>query len=192
MAMDPDSPGSVEEQLRELRSRVQILEDTLRARGVALPVTQRIAPPPYVETPATPSVMAAEQHAAEPIAGSASAYAPIPPPAFAATSAEKRDTRSLESRVGSQWFNRIGILAILIGMAWFLKFAIDNEWIGPLGRVVIGLIAGVGLIVWSERFRAKYYTAFSYSLKAVGTGVLYLSLWASFSLYHLIPAPVAF
>ena len=77
-------------------------------------------------------------------------------------------------------------------MAWFLKFAIDNEWIGPLGRVVIGLIAGAGLIVWSERFRAKNYIAFSYSLKAVGTGVLYLSLWAAFSMYHLVPAPVAF
>ena len=102
------------------------------------------------------------------------------------------DTRSLESRVGSQWFNRIGILAVLIGMAWFLKFAIDNEWIGPLGRIVIGLIAGAGLMAWSERFRAKNYVAFSYSLKAVGTGVLYLSLWAAFSMYHLIPSSVAF
>jgi len=190
--MDPDSPGSVEEQLRELRSRVQIIEDTLRARGVAFPVSQKIAPPPTVHTTESPDATIAAQHAAEPVAVPAAAYAPIPPPAFSAKSAEKRDTRSLESRVGSQWFNRIGILAILIGMAWFLKFAIDNEWIGPLGRVVIGLMAGVGLIVWSERFRAKNYTAFSFSLKAVGTGVLYLSLWASFSLYHLFPAPVAF
>ena len=45
------------------------------------------------------------------------------------------DDRSLESRIGSQWFNRIGILAVLIGVAWFLKLAIDNHWIGPLGRV---------------------------------------------------------
>jgi len=188
--MDPDSPGSVEEQLRELRSRVQILEDTLRARGVALPVSQKIAPPPPVQAPAVPSAVVAAQTIEQP--AQAVAYAPIPPPSFAAASIGKRDTRSLESRVGSQWFNRIGILAILIGMAWFLKFAIDNEWIGPLGRVVIGLIAGAGLIVWSERFRAKNYIAFSYSLKAVGTGVLYLSLWAAFSLYHLVPAPVAF
>ena len=34
---------------------------------------------------------------------------------------------------------------MLIGMAWFLKLAIDNHWIGPLGRVLVGLIAGVGL-----------------------------------------------
>jgi len=189
--MDPDSPGSLEEQLRELRSRVQILEDTLRARGVALPVAQRVAASHPVEAAAPPNVAAATQHAAKPVAAPAIPYVP-PPLSFAATPVATRDTRSLESRVGSQWFNRIGILAILIGMAWFLKFAIDNEWIGPLGRVVIGLIAGAGLIVWSERFRAKNYIAFSYSLKAVGTGVLYLSLWAAFSMYHLVPAPVAF
>ena len=33
---------------------------------------------------------------------------------------------------------------------------------------------------WSERFRTRGYAAFSYSLKAIGSGVLYLSLWAAF------------
>jgi uncharacterized membrane protein len=100
--------------------------------------------------------------------------------------------RSLESQIGSQWFNRIGILAVLIGMALFLKLAIDNHWIGPLGRILIGLAAGAGFITWSERFRHRGYSAFAYSLKAVGSGILYLSLWAAFSLFHLIPAGVAF
>ena len=36
----------------------------------------------------------------------------------------------------------------------------------------------------------KGVSAFSYSLKAVGSGVLYLSLWAAFQLYHLLPANV--
>ena len=81
---------------------------------------------------------------------------------------------------------------MLIAAAWFLKLAIDNHWIGPLGRVLIGLVAGAGLIAWSERFRTRGYGAFSYSLKAVGSGVLYLSLWAAFSLYHLVDSTVAF
>jgi uncharacterized membrane protein len=98
---------------------------------------------------------------------------------------------SLENRLGSQVFNRIGIVALLIGTTWFLKLAIDNHWIGPLGRILIGLIAGAGIILWSERFRRQGVTAFSYSLKAVGSGALYLSLWAAFQLYHLLPAPVA-
>ena len=38
---------------------------------------------------------------------------------------------SLESRIGSQLFNRVGIVALLVGMAWFLKYAIDQQWLGP-------------------------------------------------------------
>jgi uncharacterized membrane protein len=98
----------------------------------------------------------------------------------------------LESRIGSHWLNRIGIAAVLIGVAYFLKFAFDNNWIGPAGRVSIGLLAGIAVVVWSERFRLHGYKVFSHSLKAVGIGVLYLSLWAAFHVYALIPSGVAF
>jgi uncharacterized membrane protein len=105
----------------------------------------------------------------------------------------RRDARpSLESRIGSQLFNRIGIIALLVGVAWFLKFAIDNHWIGPAARVLIGLGAGIGIIAGSEWFRKRNYKGFSYSLKALGTGILYLSLWAAYTLFGLIPAWTAF
>ncbi len=98
----------------------------------------------------------------------------------------------LESRIGSHWLNRIGIAALLIGVSYFLKYAFENNWIGPAGRVTIGLLAGVAVGVWSERFRSRGYRTFSYSLKAVGIGTLYLSLWAAFQVYSLIPSEVAF
>jgi len=98
----------------------------------------------------------------------------------------------LEKTIGQYWLNRIGIVAILIGVSYFLKYAFENNWIGPSGRVVIGLLTGIGLVLWSESFRAKGYQAFSYSLKAVGIGTLYLSLWGAFQVYHLIPAAAAF
>ncbi len=100
--------------------------------------------------------------------------------------------QDLESRIASHWFNRIGITAVLIGVSYFLKFAFENNWIGPTGRVAIGLLAGIAIVIWSERFRAKDYKAFSYSLKAVGIGTLYLSLWAAFQVYHLVGSGVAF
>jgi len=98
----------------------------------------------------------------------------------------------LESRIGSHWLNRIGIAAVLIGVSYFLKYAFDNNWIGPAGRVTIGLLAGISVVIWSERFRTHGYQIFSYSLKAVGIGVMYLSLWAAFHVYSLIPSGVAF
>jgi uncharacterized membrane protein len=98
---------------------------------------------------------------------------------------------SLENRIGSQLFSRIGIVALLVATTLFLKWAIDNHWIGPIGRIAAGLVAGAAIVVWSEHFRKTGFNAFSYSLKAVGSGVLYLSLWAAFQLYHLLPASAA-
>src|SRR5258708_1480166 len=121
---------------------------------------------------------------------------PIPPPPYVPsrvkTAFKTKPEADLESRIGSHWLNRIGITAVLIGLSYFLKFAFDNNWIGPAGRVAIGLLAGIAVVVWSERFRAKDYKAFSYSLKAVGIGTLYLSLWAAFQIYNLIPSSAAF
>lgn len=186
--MDSEHSGKLEDDVRELRARVQRLEHALDRQGILAgewrapsasaeriaerpaPVTVPASPPPSRPSPVVP---------------------PPVMPRFEARQQEEPE-RSLESRIGSQWFNRIGIFAVLIGMAWFLKYAIDNHWIGPTGRVLIGLLAGIALIVWSERFRARGYAAFSYSLKAVGSGILYLSLWAAFSLYHLVPGTVAF
>ena len=61
-----------------------------------------------------------------------------------------------------------------------------------MGRVLIGLLAGAAFIGWSERFHKRGYAVFSYSLKAIGSGTLYLSLWAAFQLYGLMPAGAAF
>jgi uncharacterized membrane protein len=213
--MNPDFSGSVENEVVELRARIGRIEEALRRRGVVLddqPVAaqaglaQSIATEPVaaqpVDTGQAPrtepvhaSVYAPPQAAAYQQTASAESAFSTPMPAIGVSQLAPETPQaeqSLENRIGSQWFNRIGILAVLIAMAWFLKLAIDNHWIGPLGRVLIGLVAGAGLIAWSERFRNRGYSVFSYSLKAVGSGVLYLSLWAAFSLFHLMPSGAAF
>src|SRR5208337_3602621 len=171
--------------VRDLATRVERLEHKLGDEGIAAepparaeihppsappPPLRPLPPPPPYPLVSTPTV------------------APSPAPQFA-TAAPEGD---LESRIGSHWLNRIGISAVLIGVSYFLKFAFDNNWIGPTGRVSIGLLAGIAVVVWSESFRARGYKIFSYSLKAVGVGVLYLSLWAAFQVYGLIPSVVAF
>jgi uncharacterized membrane protein len=122
----------------------------------------------------------------------------VPPPLISLSEVNRlgrlsrRPEVDLERRIGQYWLNRIGIVAVLTGISYFLKYAFESNWIGPSGRVGIGILAGIALILWSERFRAKGHPAFSYSLKALGLGALYLSLWAAFQVYHLIPAEVAF
>lgn len=191
--MEPDDRVALQEQIDALKARLSSLENAVRGRTAVRPAPVR-SPVPAAEYALEPHFPLAPMSV--PLAS------PSPEPAFVAASGEEasprtpaaagvRQNHSLESRIGSQWFNRIGILAVLVGMAWFLELAIDNHWIGPLGRVVIGLLTGIGLIGWSGRFRRTGYRVFAYSLQALGSGILYLSLWAAFSVYHLLPSGVA-
>ena len=102
------------------------------------------------------------------------------------------DSSNLEGKIGGLWLNRIGIIATLFGVAYFLKLALDKSWISSGVQVGLGLLIGVAVVAWSERFRRKGYAPFSYSLKAVGLGAMYLSFWASSQYYHLVPAELAF
>jgi uncharacterized membrane protein len=170
---------AIRQLLGELTARIYRIERRLGMEaqlGVErrAPATPAAAPPPSVEQAAPPPDRPA---------------VPYPKPSPMSPTAPAAD---LESRIGSHWLNRIGIAALLIGISYFLKFAFDNNWIGPAGRVTIGILAGIAIVIWSERFRAKNYKAFSYSLKAVGIGALYLSLWAAFQVYRLTPSSVAF
>ena len=164
--------------LGELTARVFRIE-----RALNLEPDRTVEAGPAVHAP-TPS----------PAAGDLKPPAQIPPgiPPKPAQVSGIRSSKDLESRIGSHWLNRIGIAAVLIGVSYFLKFAFDNNWIGPAGRVTIGLLAGIAIVVWSERFRRRGYQIFSYSLKAVGIGILYLSLYAAFQIYNLVPSGVAF
>ncbi len=199
--MNPNNPGSLEDQVGELRSRVLQLEQALQAYGIVAP--KAVPAPPVAAAPSIGVQAGLPQPpipAAPPVAGPPQpaqvwpSQPPVAPPHFGYPThqASQKDQQSLENRIGSQWFNRVGILAMLIGVAWFLKLAFDNHWIGPLGRVFIGLVAGAALIAWSERFEKRGFTAFAFSLKAVGSGTLYLSLWAAFSVYALMPSWAAF
>ena len=147
---------------------------------------------PAASVPPPPSMPAAPTASRPAILEPRQPPTPPRPPYPLVPDAVAHTEPDLESRIGSHWLNRIGIAALLIGVSYFLKYAFENNWIGPAGRVTIGLLAGVAVVVWSERFRSRGYRTFSYSLKAVGIGTLYLSLWAAFQVYSLIPSEVAF
>jgi uncharacterized membrane protein len=169
---------SEQDELRALRALVE----QLSARVDSLErVSQHVAPPPPAIPPRPQNQPAWQaEHTTR-------AAVPLAPP----TPGGDAD-QSLERRIGSQWLNRVGVVAVLIGVSYFLKLAFDSGWIGPGVRVLLGLLAGTGLCWWSERFRRPNSLAFSYSLKAIGVGAMYLSLWASFQLYQLIPGAIAF
>ncbi len=144
--------------VRDLAARVERLEHRI---GVGEDTRARVETRDIKETPLVSPQSETPVHTPPP-------QTPRPPLSFAPHAVEGRPEIDLENRIGSHWLNRIGISAVLIGMSYFLKFAFDNNWIGPTGRVSIGLLAGIAVVVWSESFRRRGYIVFSYSLKAVG------------------------
>ena len=167
----PNPEAQLAAALAVLSARVNSLErqlSELRKQPSTIPPQTPPPPPPFVTTRGAENILA---------------------PNFAKHLPQAKG--SLEDRIGSQLFSRIGIVALLVATTLFLKWAIDNHWIGPIGRILAGLLAGAAIVVWSERFRRQGFNAFSYSLKAIGSGALYLSLWAAFQLYHLLPAGAA-
>src|ERR1700761_3369650 len=157
LCMGADEDSAIQQELARLSSRIASLEAQVASLEGRQP-----APPPQQPAP------------------KATAF-------LRRLASTDRPGASLESRIGGQILNRIGILAVLVGTAWFLKLAFDRNWIGPLVRIWIGLAASAALMVWSERFRRGGFSAFAYSLKALGTSIAYLSLWASWSVFHLAP-----
>jgi uncharacterized membrane protein len=185
---------SLRTQIAALTARVYQLE---QARELpSKPVSASVPPQPLKpeplkpSTPSQPSASATQEHKLQPRAALPAFR--TPPRASNPFSVPRGREGDLEKKIGQYWLNRIGIAAMLIGVSYFLKYAFENNWIGPGGRIGIGLLCGIALILWSERFRARGHAAFSYSLKAVGIGTLYLSLWGAFQVYHLIPASAAF
>lgn len=121
----------------------------------------------------------------------------IPEESFARATAPKKETNkaidsSLESAIGTRWIGRIGVLAILFGVAFFLKYSFDNKLIGEAGRVILGIVWGAVFIGAGEYFQKKKNLGlYGQMLSGGGLAVLYLALYAAFALYHLIPAPLA-
>ncbi|MBI5857981.1 MAG: DUF2339 domain-containing protein [Sphingobacteriales bacterium] len=97
----------------------------------------------------------------------------------------------LEKFIGENLANKIGIAVLVLGIAFFVKYAIDKNWITETGRVIIGLISGSILIGLAHYFRNKY-RSFSSVLVGGGLTVYYFSIAFAFHQYHLIGQTAAF
>ena len=190
MASEQDDLAALRAQVASLTARVHRLE---QQTGVEPLDVQSVRAPRQPQVPA-----GSQEPTQSAVPPSRPSMPPPPPPrapGFASTIGAKHPAKSsddLEGQIGKLWLNRIGVAAILIGVAYFIKYAFDSRLINESGRIALGLISGIAVIVLSEIVRRQGQVSFSYSLKAVGIGIFYLSLWGAFQIYHLIPAEAAF
>ena len=104
----------------------------------------------------------------------------LPQPAAAAT-------EGVEAWIGRRAMGWAAVLLLLLATAFFLKQAFENRWIGELGRVALGILAGVGLCAAGYRYHARGWRVFSQMFSAGGVVLLYLATFGAFGYYHLLP-----
>lgn len=183
-----------EERIAQLEARLLAAETELRSRAVvAPPIVSRPAPAAIpedreVRAPASP-VVAARPVPVEPAYGRTAAAAESAtwePPAL--PSDERRWTGAdLEELLSGRVLALVGGLAILLGAVFFLSLAFSRDWIGPGGRVLIGVGASVVLLGGGAWFFERRERIFGHVLLAVGLAVMSLSLFAATNFYDLIP-----
>ena len=93
----------------------------------------------------------------------------------------------LEFWLGGRGLLLVGVVALVLAVSLFVKYAIDQGWIGPAARVLLGGGVGVAVIITGERLRAAGYRTYGLWLAAGGFGAIYVSIWAAVVLYQLLP-----
>jgi uncharacterized membrane protein len=165
----PPLPPSIQDELRRLREQVARINDRL----ANLELRQGISMPAPTAMPSVPRPAAQAQAAAQP--------PPVPP-----AKARLAKPREWEQILGGNWLARIGVVALIIGAAFFLKLAFDNNWLGPLARVILGIVVGLAMLGGGYYWRTKYPTL-AQAITGGGIALLYLSIFASFAIFQLMP-----
>ncbi len=98
---------------------------------------------------------------------------------------------NFEEFIGGKLITIIGIIILVIGLAIGVKYAIDNDMLGPLARIVLAYVAGGILLALALKLKAKY-KAFSAVLLSGGMASLYFTTFVAYSMYQLFPQTVAF
>lgn len=161
-----------------LRGRIEKLERLSQSGGSVNPV----AVPPV----------------SRPIVSGENVHEVLPPVPAAATLSQtpvsSQSTATSQLKGGAQmnvdvigwlqrdWLLKLGGLLVLIAFGWFVSYAFINNWIGPMGRITIGLFAGasfLGLGWWRMRMLLHQGSVFL----VVGSTTVLLTLYAARSLY---------
>ncbi|MCT4238130.1 DUF2339 domain-containing protein [Elizabethkingia anophelis] len=103
----------------------------------------------------------------------------------------KEKNPDIEKFIGENLINKIGILILVLGISFFVKYAIDKNWINEPARVGIGILCGALIMGVAHRLK-KNYKAFSSVFVAGAISIFYFTIGIAFHDYHLFNQATAF
>lgn len=191
---------ALSEAIVRLIHRFDAMDERLAHLEAAAGLPQARSPvPPSPPLPEPAPATEAEPAEPPPVPGSAPPEPEAEPelvPAALASSPQEHSPeygrQAMETRMGLTLVNRIGVVTLILGVGFFFKYAVDNQWIGPMGRVALGVLAGLVTLVAGGWLWTRGQRIFAQGVTGLGIALLYLSFYASFGFYHLVPQEAAF
>jgi len=99
---------------------------------------------------------------------------------------------TMEFAVATTWLIRIGVLILVIGIGFFLKYSITRGFIGPVARVLLATLTGAALIMSGLRLFSGRYALLGQGLAGAGFATLYFSFFTAhqpgYDLFGAAPA----
>jgi len=92
---------------------------------------------------------------------------------------------------GGNVFVRVGILILFMGMTFLIRYAIDQNLVPIELRLASVGAVGIALLIWGWKQRDKREN-FALVVQGGGIGLLYLTIFASFSMYRIVDSNLAF
>ncbi|NJM53229.1 MAG: DUF2339 domain-containing protein [Blastocatellia bacterium] len=191
--------GYFDKEINLIRREINILRATYQKQNISqpiLPLQEKSPVREYIPPPRSPQN--------EPQTGQSkqtqnqSQYQqqtpPISQPTYQSaysTAFTQTEKNNLEKFIGENLISKIGIVILIIGVAIGAKYAIDNNWISPLMRIVFGYLVGLGLIGFAVKLKANYLN-FSAVLLSGGMATMYFITYFAYSYYNLISQISAF
>ena len=92
----------------------------------------------------------------------------------------------VEYSVAGNWLLRLGIVILVTGIGFFLKYSIDRGLLAPHWRIAITIVGGFAMVGVGAKMLNKFYHLIGEGLIGGGIATLYFSIFASFQIYHLV------
>jgi len=86
---------------------------------------------------------------------------------------------TMEFAVATTWLIRVGVMILVIGIGFFLKYAVATWDIGAGGRILVSTLTGLGLVGGGLKLFSGKYRVLGQGLAGAGFATLYFSFFTA-------------
>lgn len=205
-----DRVSALESRLAEVEARLDAIEMTgtrsavqplpaemaelaAQPEPVAMPLEPAVQPEPAAAQPSpeareSPAPAAANPVAAWFVGGNATPPEPVADGKPAATAVSNP---VIAWFMGGNTIARVGAVILFVGVAFLVKYAADHRLLPIELRLAAVAGAAIAMLFVGWRLRDER-RGYALTLQGAGVGIFYLTMFAAFRLYHLVPAGASF